>query len=419
MWDADAELAHRDDALPGLRLLLDEDAFTEALRAARPDAGVSSARATYVRYKPGTSCLLGYVISREEGGDVLAYARAERPGELDRRVGNLRRADAEGPLGRGVALAGHDVAVYPFPNDRRIRALRDVADPDRRRRLLERKAPDRPDLASATLQPLRFKPERRFVGRLDGGRGRALIKLYGTGFEDSLAATEALSGGPVRVPQSLARSRRQRLLVLEWLEGETIAVALRAGDPAAAAEAGTALAALHGSSVPGLTTRSRESGVAAVGPAADAVAWLAPDAADAARGALDRIRPELAAETATVPIHGDFSAGQVLLGPAGPALLDLDEARIGRPEEDLGSFLAALQLDVLRGDLPWDDAARAAQALLEGYSRGGRLPGDGALRRFTAAALLRLAPEPFRHRQPDWPDAVRSLVACAEELAAG
>src|SRR4051794_18359888 len=72
---ADADLVRRDTALPGLAMMLDPGAFAEALcataRTARPDM----ARITYVRYKPGTSCLIGYRMEwPDQAADVTATA---------------------------------------------------------------------------------------------------------------------------------------------------------------------------------------------------------------------------------------------------------------------------------------------------------------------------------------------------------
>jgi len=92
------------------------------------------------------------------------------------------------------------------------------------------------------------------------------------------------------------------------------------------------------------------------------------------------------------------------------ALVDLDDAALCDPVRDLGSFVATLWREVVGGRLTSATARAAQSEFLAGY---GPVDPDG-LRAWTAAALLRLAPEPFRHREPDWPAHVQKLLAIAE-----
>ena len=95
--------------------------------------------------------------------------------------------------------------------------------------------------------------------------------------------------------------------------------------------------------------------------------------------------------------HGDFSPDQVVLDGAGTGLLDLDEAVLGAPAADLGSFCAALARDAVCGQLDEYRAGIAADAFLDGYADAAGVVDEDAVRAWTAAAILRLAPEPFRH----------------------
>jgi hypothetical protein len=63
----DRALAARDPALPGLALLLDDAAVATALRERLPEARVRAARSTYIRYKPGTNCLVAFELDTAEG----------------------------------------------------------------------------------------------------------------------------------------------------------------------------------------------------------------------------------------------------------------------------------------------------------------------------------------------------------------
>src|SRR5688500_15720912 len=60
LWPADAQLAPRDRDLPQLATLLDADALRSAIQSCLPQVRLRSATPTYVRYKPGTNCLVAF-----------------------------------------------------------------------------------------------------------------------------------------------------------------------------------------------------------------------------------------------------------------------------------------------------------------------------------------------------------------------
>jgi hypothetical protein len=113
MTGADRALVAREPRLPGLAVLLDDDAFAELLATRLPHAGIRSAHATYVRYKPGTSCLVSYRV-RTGAGERIVHARAER----DDAAGRLRQlatlAGAPSSLGPGALVVPEGaLAVLP------------------------------------------------------------------------------------------------------------------------------------------------------------------------------------------------------------------------------------------------------------------------------------------------------------------
>jgi Ser/Thr protein kinase RdoA (MazF antagonist) len=113
---------------------------------------------------------------------------------------------------------------------------------------------------------------------------------------------------------------------------------------------------------------------------------------------------------AIATIHGDFYDDQVLLGDAGPTLLDLDEIRRGHPLLDIGNMAAHLAVGA-ESDRPLartgDTFVRAAVAEAGIWSERDVIP-------FEAAGLLRLAPAPFRNLESDWVDRVERIVTLAE-----
>ena len=419
---ADRELIERDRAIPGLTTLLDPEAFADALRSSLPRVPITRAKARYARYKPGVSCLVAFVV---DAGEVCVDVHAKAYGpSADDKLGNAARRMLNPSLLGPGGFVREDIgaAFYFFPNDITMRAMPSIADPRTRQSLLEGTVPSHSDLWDAVLQPLHYKPGRRYVARLAGQNGSAVLRAYNESDYDC-AARAADSFTPqksLQVSRLLGANGKSRCLVLEWLDGEPLDQ--RLGTPefdlCRLQDVGAAVAELHGQvarplrqSVP--ADRSHLPSLAAT-----AIGSVCPDLASrASRLGQELTRKLLGACHEQRPIHGDFSADQVLLREDGIGLIDLDAATMGDPIDDLGSFAAHLERDVARGNLTAERAGLATASLLDGYREAtGHIPPKAFALHF-AAALLRMAYSPFRYREPEWPSLARTLVARAEEVA--
>ena len=414
----EADLVRRDDALPALATVLDPEAFVGALRPSLDATEVRQASIRYLRYKPGSSCLVAYQleVGAAQLEPLIAYAKAHRldaPEKLDK----ARRSG-------GAVLRDRALVISLFPNDRQLDAMRPLASAAARPRLLRRLLSRQPDLWTGTVRTLRYKPERRYVAQLQTRDGpRALLKVHSLERYQRAARSAKVfgSGESVRVPRRLGASKRHRTVALEWLPGRPLDEAIISGaaDVGTTATVGAAIAQLHNQRLPrGLPTLDRNSeAVGLISLGAD-IGFVCPELAGAAR----RLAAWLAAHLVSRSdhcraIHGDFNAGQVLLDGDRVTVFDLDRAALGDPTADLGMFIAHLERDVLRGALAPDRMAALAEGLLEGYAEAASRPAPAPVRLYTALGLLRLALEPFRARESDWPEKIEALLARAAAIA--
>lgn len=424
---ADADVARREPALPGLATVLDPEALSLALNRALPDAGVTGARLTYVKYKPGTNALVGCRL-QTGAGEVLAHVQA-LPGNAIGRLLRAREAvSVAGPLGSGrLVIDELGLVVSFFPNDRRLPGLarfgHGVARPEALRELLAVSSVP----GAAGLATLVYKPERRYVARLETPAGALALKLYDrSGYAAArLAATAFAARGPLRFPRLRGASDLSCALAFEWLPGQGLNELLAGTtlDPETMTLAGAALAEVHAQDPAGLRSLTRHAEADALLAVANAVAVVAPGLRLRARDLATRLAARLEERSPVGrPVHGDFYAKQVLVSPDAVAFLDFDEARRGDPALDLGNFVAHLERSVLHGELSSQKSGPAGEALLQGYvsANRGRLPEAVELQ--TAARLFRLAADPFRQREPDWPrriadilDRVQALLAAVSE----
>ena len=418
---AERALIEREPDLPGLGLVLDGERFGERLAELLPDEDVRVARAVYLRYKPRTSCLVAYrVLCRDGELDVHAVARASHaPEKLDKARARARRRE---PPPRLFVLDDHAVVVAVFPEDNELRVLARLAEPEARRGLIG-------DLlgvhAGGDLVRLRYKPERRWVGRLAAPEGPTVVlKAYASaGFEAALRGSVGWQDQPpLRVPRLLGALPEHRVAALEWIAGRPLGSALLGGEagPGEVALAGEALARVHGQPTRDLLVRTPREQADHVLSVAAALGFVQP----ALSARADRLGREVSQRLAVrppgaMPVHGDFHAGQVLLANGAAALIDFDEAALAEPAADLASFRADLERQACAGRLPPGRAEALAQALLEGYARRAAPPPDGELALHTAAALFGIAPHFFRDRDPEWPERTAAVLDRIESLLRG
>ncbi|MEE8154903.1 MAG: aminoglycoside phosphotransferase family protein [Phycisphaerales bacterium] len=417
---ADANVVRRDPQLPGLAVLLDPDAFGDVLRNLSPETQIEWVRPQYVRYKAGTSCLVGYVV-RASGTEIDVYARCHRsnqPVKLDKAS---QRQSVPGPLGTGIEVVPElALAVFVFPNDHEVRALRRLLDPRRSLRTLKRLLPGRPALWKGSLRPLRYKPERRCVAQLSlGAEARAVTKIYtASGYDIARCNARAfIDQSPLQVARVIGDSARYCALTWEWIEGHGLYEVLR--DSSTPQETldrtSAALVHLHHQKPNLRTTYTSTDYDEALHRAAGEIETIYPELGPRARRLCQSLTKLLLEHPwRSQAIHGDFSADQVILAGENAAILDFDRAGYGDPCIDLGTFGAKLIGAAIDGQLPIDRAEAGRHGLVSAYGKSTGAGEASGAELFTAGALLQLAQEPFRNRWDDWPDKTEALLACAE-----
>lgn len=409
---SDAALVARDPALPGLAMLLDNDAVSALLGTA--------VQRLYLRYKPATSCVLGGRIQLPSGpADLFLTAYdAEGAVKIDKTVseaphGHVLHVDRSRGLVAALSAADRDL---PF--------LAALGHERTRRKALRRLLPSWPGLTSARISTLSYKPMRRWVGLLSSpDAAPVVLRAYRPAdAEPAAAVVRSLAGAAPRTPQLLGFDQVLGALAVEYLDGRPLDALLAREDVSGQQlqDVGRALAQLHGRRSADLPTRDMDDAIAAARAAAGQVAVLLPElGADAERLAeeLSRRLARLAVDRSVV--HGDFSADQVVIAADGAlGLLDLDRAATGDPAADLASLWASVRRGAL-ADGSGHSRRDVTTALLAGYADLRALPAQESVRTHAAALLLRRVVEPFRLCAPDWPRQSRLLLAEAVAVLPG
>ena len=378
-------------------------------RIGRAGLDVDGLRPTYLRDKPGESLVVGYElwVGATRGVGYLRWY-----GDRDRAGVEWHKALAMGPvdtdLGPGVVRVDDRSILRILPNDARLRRARWYLQPRKLKRSLAGFDPDGRVLSGSatTVQLLTYKPERRFVARVDlgyrdGHRRPVILRYTATPTAMRLAATaEHLRANGVATAGSLARLEGGRVAIDELLAGVDLRTAAQAVAHESAAAVAVAnvvvdqLVALHRAPTPAvIPVRARNDELAAAGAA---LRWLC-GRGDVDAGLARALWHRLGAAGEALPaapsamVHGDLHDGNVLVDlDTGPraALIDLERAAIGEGALDLG-YLGAHGIAgaIVRNDLA---AGRlAATIVAEAATREGIDERCVAL--YTSAGLVEAA----------------------------
>ncbi len=401
----DTELVARDPALPALATLLDPALMIEQLTRLWPGIEITDPSIFYLRYKRHTSCLAGYRVMID-GVETLLNLNARRQDAFDKVAKHLERASVSGPLGLGrIAIAAQAMTIATFPNDNRLPAIKILSDGKRTKRLLGRLG-----IKETThFEHLRYRPERRLVGKALGKDGtEAAIKFYRAS-DYQLAAANAKSfgsHGSLRVPTMIGCAKRSSAVASSWIAGGPVLPTQSAGS-----RVGEALAILHAQQPGGLAVRSRADQARAAGKLAKDLAALWPALGKQAREIAGGLSRTLIAEDIPhVATHGDFHIEQLIDAGSSIGIVDLDEARYGAAAWDLGNIIGHLQLH-------GDPSEAFGEAMLAGYRAGGGKVSDREVRLQTALSIFQLAARPFRERHPQWPEKIEAILDLAKEFA--
>lgn len=393
--------------LPDLAALLDPVRLRERLAPIADERGtLAGVTPFYLRWKPGTSALLGVRLTwQTEDGLVETLASLYLGDGLEEAADKAETLRLLEPR-LGPPLARLDGALYlAFPNDRLLKGLSAVAD---ERRIGNRLgAPDTPfsqrglriKARGSLVRAVRWKPGRRAVLELD-------LKLVNdeTGAKESWRAfARVLPAGELETrlarwnAAALVRAVQAPEVVFVDTERSWFATAAAPGRALAATPSDALRAALraafsdlHAAPSAALGTRTDRDDLTAAERALDALSAVAPDLEPRAHALRQRLAATLAtlAPAVSVFTHGDLGADQLLVDGDRLAVIDWDEGVNGDPHFDWGSLEADLRgrgldsswveplarevladrFDAAR--MAWQHAAHEARRVVEGLQRG-------------------------------------------------
>ncbi len=409
-----------DSQLPGLALLLDETQLLATLRQLTPFTHARTLRTRYLRYKPGTSCVLALEIDVEDGEPQRWFAKAMSQARFTQSWSHPKRQAmvSTGHPHAPLAIADKAIMLQHPSQDRDIRYLSLFWDEQQRAALLQRWLPGEADSGDINWRFLRYKPGRRcVVGIYRDATPLAVVrcasaKEYGTVLQG------CATGAALGQLELLGLDGHLRMTATRWTPGQSLDRLLNTTDmPELTRKAGKALAAVHGAAFTPALQRDREAILRPVWREQQSLAVIYPQMQMRFERCAALLEQHIGRFSApSTVLHGDFSADQVVVAPdASLRIIDWDRSASGHPFNDPGTFIARLEMDVIEGLLSREQADCAREALLAGYCDVRTISLDG-LEWYIVQALLCLATEPFRQRATDWPQRTERLLTRVEQL---
>lgn len=299
----------------------------------------TSATWVYARWKPHVSLTTGWEVQFADGSTEVIGMK-QYCGSKAKQFADRREFQTEGTerLRSHALLPERGLHLWTFPHDRMLPGLERLLDMRRTRRMIDDAGLFSPLVmrpGPSVLTPLRYKPERRGVFRLDarlrpeggGARTEDRVAIRVLPIADAQRVAEnrracVAAGGGALLPRLLHYEERTGTLIEEWLDIETLA----RRDFSHAREAGELLSKLHALPVPAVSAPVRFQG-------SDLFEW----------------HPELAVASAETYegepgngtwIHGDLHPEQLARVGHGWKFLDLDGLALGDPLTDLATWIA-------------------------------------------------------------------------------
>jgi hypothetical protein len=402
-----------------------------------------------VRYKPGRNCLVCYRLQVRDqagkaAGEQLLSARLYEPGVSRSRFARAQQESLTPPrFARPVVhLPAFEMVGWLFPNDRKLKSLADITNPLTLQKTLL------PPLVAAHFgegwrinnlhhQLVHYNPEHTGIVRLQlqleqvqtGEQQEAtlFVKAYES---DEGATTYRLmeqlwqaTGPALKVAQPLTYQPERRLLWQRGLPGRPL-LALEGDEAhllAGLKQAGAAVASLHQTpAVDYLPSRPVSAWVTQLEWMHDWLPAVRPTCRPLLHPLIERLLAQanqLDEQPATL-LHGDLHLQNFFVHGQTIALIDLDNASVGSPWQDVGSFLASLFYRALLLDTPIPVITERVRAFSLTYQQ--HVPwrtSQRALNWFVAAALLNERAFRCVSRYKDGrPTMIDTLIRLADQL---
>jgi hypothetical protein len=404
----------------------------------------------YLRYKPGVSCIIGYNLIISDNGDnsriQSVYGRFVPSGEIKEAYEKSLKTHTSVPLyGPPVMnIQELNMILSFFPNDRSLRGLRFILDPDKLKRIAQRSIQSRIKepwwirARHTTIDILTHKPERHCVVRCQlylrnvDTRGRKRMNVIGKMLKkeegeyiykinqqlwNECRLTEKI---PI-IPEPLAFDSSATLFFQEEISGQHPSPRGISREKwfTILGQIVETLKTFHGLKLNALRSFSLAEEFDDLKKSIDEAVRVLPEKRDEMLDLYNQLEMTIhnQKENSFGPTHGDFHIEQILLGKKRPVIIDLDEVRASDRLWDVANFTAHLSKYLREGSFSRDEAEDTETKFIEQYFGGE----DFSLHKTSylwlkKASLIKLALSCLKYLPANWQDDMSFYLKEARQL---
>ncbi len=437
----DQKLPQMDIALSPVRM---EKLLREAISGKQPQLEVQNCQVNYLRYKPQTTCLVGYSVTlKDKKSDTsfehLFYAKLYQESDFK----TARQKLAKRPYSSFDGLPpvsfwpDFNLVLFSFPNDRLMKPLKWVVDPHKLKRIV---LPYFSQYAQGwrvrdhhtKIAAVRYKPERRSVLHCEmklksdatgqKAKEKFFVRVYAddTGkmaqkLSQRLNNSAAVADKKINIPKVLGYNDQLKLLVISELPGKPLLELLGQSEfERALQKTALMLENLHTLKVETERRWNLQEEIAVLNKQSELISTILPESEGKMKDLISKLEKKAAflSFSSSHLLHGDFYYGQVLVDQEQVWFLDLDEALLGDPLLDVGNFVAHLQYQSLMSpEYPWTNYLNHFQ--ISYWQKAGENLNPQKLAWFKAYALMKLAIWPFRTLKSNWQKITEQILDLA------
>ncbi len=401
------QLYKPDHNLPATRVLFDTTLLAARIR---PWFGNGDFKLSIsgIRYKPNTSCVVGYRIE-SVGATSFLHAKAFAPHDWQIRKQKFGRYGSDTWLDEEAAFA-----VFRFPCDAELPEVsKFVADPHAfLSRVLSQTWTHE---VLSDYEILAYKPNRRLTAKLNFRSGKVFVlKIHDAAtFASVLRAGEILKhAGFAQKTMRVGKSNRHRALVYQWIAGSTVDLSTCSTNQCAELLQSIYeyLDSLQVSFNGGGKSFSILEPAAGIAEIADYVGTIYPPMKTKAKRIGQSIQQNLQGSFRPTLIHGDFHERQLITMDRRISACDFDLCSLGDSTADLANLVGQLYFRAVSKEISRNVVDKIDET---SFQRFGDARDPAIQSRYQwnrIAALFRLASTPFRRGLSNWTEQMEQVL---------
>lgn len=415
------DLIKNDSAIKGLNIIFDSKIIAENINQYL-NIQINNLKMTYIRYHPMDRCLVSYVIS-SDNTKLNIYAKSQKNISLKKNQ-NYNEDSIQFKF-----IIDPNVELRSFSYDKKLESLRFFATKEQTKYLFSKLFPENKEFWDSQIEILVYMPEKRLVLKLLTQNGKKIVLKFCKSddfikFETTLDAFSSIN---FPIQKKINSSDIFYSIAYDWIEGTTLYSHLSSESNISEIclhRTGITLAKFHKLEIKNLSSglsysekRIKPENLLSV---ANQMQFIYSNIFDRTIHTAKKLISILPNESLSlqVPIHGDFSAKNVIMDKNGQIyFIDIDESTMGNNLIDVSKFIANLKYWMIIGNINKKNLSQFTNIFLNSYQNNIKNEiSKEILQIYVNLQLFTLLRNPFRLCLDNWKVHTNNILSNIEKF---